>query len=52
MTLHEACRQASELNRKQEASGTPIRYVVVAKPIGSCDGDHQVIARKIRERTH
>ena len=48
MRLQEAYRRASRLNREQEASGTSTRYVVVANPIGSCDGDHQVIPRKIR----
>jgi hypothetical protein len=52
MRLQEAYRQASQLNRAQEASGSQTRYVVVANPIGSCDGDHQVVARKVRGSGH
>ena len=49
MQLREACEKASEANREQEASGSTTRYVVVAKPIGSCGGDYQLVQRKIRE---
>lgn len=48
MGLREACRQASELNREQEANGTRTRFVVVANPVGSCGGDYQVVARVVR----
>jgi hypothetical protein len=48
MRLREACQRASELNREQEASGTRTRFVVVAHPIGSCGGDYQVVARRVR----
>jgi hypothetical protein len=48
MSLPEACKRASELNRAQEASGTHTRFVVVAHPIGSCGGDYQVVSRHVR----
>jgi hypothetical protein len=48
MGLPEAYQRASELNREQEASGTRTRFVVVAQPIGSCGGDYQVVARRVR----
>ena len=48
MTLGDACQKASQLNRAQEASGSRTRYVVVANPIGSWDGDHQIVRRTVR----
>ena len=52
MRLQEAYQRASQLNREQEANGSCTRYVVVSNPIGSCDGDHQVIPRKVRGSRH
>ena len=48
MKLREACEKASEFNREQEACGSPMRYVVVAKPIGACGGDYQLVTREVR----
>ncbi len=51
MKLREACEKASEFNREQEASGSASRYVVVAKPIGACGGDYQLIERTVGNAT-
>jgi len=47
MTLRDACQKADHLNREAEACGSRTRYVVVAEPIGSCDGRYQLVTRKV-----
>jgi hypothetical protein len=51
MTLRDAHRKATNLNREEEASGSSTRYVVVAEPIGSCGGNYQLVRRRIGATT-
>ena len=50
MTLQDACEKAAGLNREEEARGTARRFVVVADPVGSCDGRYQLVEREIELR--
>jgi hypothetical protein len=38
---------AADLNREEQAKGTRKRFVVVADPIGSLGGRHQLVPRRI-----
>jgi hypothetical protein len=47
MTITEACKRASELNREQETQGSSTRYVVLTHAMGSMGCDYQVVARRV-----
>ena len=47
MTLQDACEKAADLNREEESRGSAKRFVVVADPVGSCDGRYQLVERRI-----
>jgi hypothetical protein len=51
MTLQDACAKAADLNREEEARGTTKRFVVVADPVGSCDGRYQLVPRQVEAKT-